>query len=152
MTIRKTDSAVEDNLRDKIMRNIEACEDKTLKVVLLTQLEVLDAIGRKIDAVMRDEEVLRDLVLNGDASTHGDDHRQWREFREEWVEIRPMLGILKDRYAHDGYCSWAVSKMDAEKQDAESRRKVRDGWLVHATWATTVVIAGALAAKYLGGV
>lgn len=150
MTIRKTDTAADDILRDKIMRNIEACEDKTLKTVLLMQLEVLDTIGKKIDAVMRDEESLRELVLNGDSPTHAADHREWREFRKEWVEIRPMFSVLRDRHQHGGYCPWAIAKMDSEKQDAESRRKVRDGWLVHAAWAMTVVIVGAFAAKYFG--
>lgn len=150
MTQRKTDEASDEAVRAKIMMAIQECEDKSMKVVLLMMLEILDSISRKIDAVMRDEESIRELVLNGDSATHAQDHRDWRAFSAEWVEISPALGIIKDRHAHGGYCPWALSKMEQEKKDEDSRRTVRDGWLSNVAWGLTTLIAVALTAWITG--
>ena len=140
----------EDALRIRIIRSIEECEDKSLKIVLLLMLEILDSIGKKIDTILRDEETLRELVLNGDAGTHAHEHDEWRNFHREWMEIKDPLYLTMRCHTHNGHCLWASEKMAKERADAESRRKVRDGWLVHFAWGLTTVIVGALAAKYLG--
>ena len=140
----------EDELRTRIIRSIEECEDKSLKVVLLLMLEVLDSIGKKIDTILRDEETLRDLVLNGDANTHAKEHDDWRNFHREWTKVKDQLSPITQCHTHSGYCLWAAEKMKKEQADAESRRKIRDNWLVHVAWALTTIITGALVAKYLG--
>ena len=150
MTQRKTDETADEAVRAKIMMAIQECDDKSMKVVLLMMLEILDSISRKIDAVMRDEESIRELVLNGDSATHAQDHRDWRDFKANWEEIGPSLGILKDRHAHGGYCPWALSKMEQEKKDEDSRRTVRDGWLGNVAWGLTTLIAVALTAWITG--
>jgi len=136
--IRRTDEAEADALRTRIMQGIEECEDRNTKVVLLMLLEVLDSIGRKIDAVMRDEETLRELVLNGDSHTHVEEHRRLREVLTQWPDVQAAA-------------TYTARKMDEERSGAASRRAVRDGWLVHVSWAVTVLIVAAMAGKYLGG-
>jgi len=150
MTQRKADETADEAVRAKIMMAIQECEDKSMKVVLLMMLEILDSISRKIDAVMRDEESIRELVLNGDSATHAQDHRDWRAFKTDWENISPSLGILKDRHAHGGYCPWAIAKMEQEKKDEDSRRTVRDGWLGNVAWGLTTLIAVALTAWITG--
>lgn len=150
MTQRKTDETADEAVRAKIMMAIQECDDKSMKVVLLMMLEILDSISRKIDAVMRDEESIRELVLNGDSATHAQDHRDWRAFSAEWGEISPAVGILKERHIHGGYCTYALRKMDEEQKEAASRRVVRDGWVTHVAWALTTIIVLAVYSQYFG--
>lgn len=140
----------ENTLRARIIHSIEECEDKSLKLVLLLMLELLDSIGEKIDTILRDERTLQELVLNGDANTHAQEHEEWRNFHREWAKEKEQLYSIMRCHTHNGYCSWATEKMKKEQADAESRRKIRDNWLVHVAWALTTIITGALVAKYLG--
>lgn len=145
----RRDDTDEQMLRAKIMKAIEACEDKSLQIVHLLMLEVLDSIGRKIDTVLKDEEAFRQMVLNGDAGTHTQDHRDWRGFKEEWDELQPAVTLMRDRHAHGGHCDWATMKMKEEADAKESSRQIKVNWASNALWGITMFIVGLVLAQFL---
>jgi hypothetical protein len=147
---RYTDKTSDEALREQIMAAIGECKDDSLRAVLLLMLAVLDSIGRKIDAVMRDEKTIKEMVLNGDSASHHDDHKEWAAFRQEWNQLRPVIALMQTRHAHGGQCAWSAGQIELQKDDAKSRRAIRDRWLSNAAWGATLLIAGALAGQYFG--
>jgi hypothetical protein len=147
---RYSDKTSDEALREQIMQAIGECKDDSLRDVLLLMLSVLDSIGRKIDAVMRDEKAIREMVLNGDSASHHDDHKEWAAFRQEWNQLRPVIALMQTRHAHGGQCAWSAGQIELQKADDASKRSIRDRWLANAAWGATLLIAGALAGQYLG--
>lgn len=97
-----------------ILKAINETNDPAMKTVLLLLLGVFEEIGAKIDNFVKNEQSLRDMVLNGHEPVHHT-HHEWLEHRiarEE--EIRGMM-------------IWIKNKMREETLNKESGRKIRDG-------------------------
>ncbi len=93
------------NVRSEILGAIAKTEDVNLKMILLLMLGVLEEIGSKIDAVISDEQALRDTVLNGHSINHHAHH--------DWIA---------QRIAHQGRCEWANKRIEAEKETADTKK------------------------------
>lgn len=130
-------------LKAKIAR--ENDEDRRTVLLLLlgvfeANLAGLEAISKKIDDLISDEQSLRQTVLNGHATNHDKHH--------EWVELRMNSGCAEA-------CGWAEKKMieeqDAAKTAAEDakadKRAARDALIrlvVTAVVSSAASIAGVL--------
>jgi len=88
-------------------------------------LGVLDTIGTKIDTILRDEQALRESVLNGHAATH-DEHHRW------------IAKIL----ASGGYCDYVAQKKQEEAEAALTKQSVWRKFLEGAAAHAGSVLAG----------
>lgn len=95
-----------------IMKTISETNDPAMKTVLLLLLGVFEEIGGKIDSVLKNEQALRQTVLNGHALNHDRDH--------EWLDRR----IKRDEQM-EVVIGWAENKIMKERQAEEDARKVK---------------------------
>lgn len=100
-----------------ILKAINETNDPAMKTVLLLLLGVFEEIGSKIDNVLNNEQAIKSMVLNGHEPVHHKHH--------EWLETR----IQRDKDI-EVIIAWVGKKMLEEEQNAESKRKVRDGLLI----------------------
>lgn len=138
------------SLRKDILDAMATVQDPGMRVVLMLLHRGLDSINRKIDLVLADEDKWKTMVLNGGAATHTDEHHWMRAFAAEWTEYKPMMDIVKDRHHNGGHCDYAKRMIDLEKDDAQSKRRVRDGVIEKLLWVAILLTTGALGSKYLG--
>lgn len=120
------------NVKSEILAAIAKTNDENMKMILLLMLGVLEEIGSKVDAVLKDEQSLRDTVLNGHAMNHDRHH--------EWVERRMAANHCEQ------VCGWAKNKMiledDEKKANITSARRIRDNLIERAGW---LVLCGLIA-------
>lgn len=138
------------SLRKDILDALATVQDPSMRVVLMLLHRGLDSINLKLDRVLSDEAKLKQIVLNGGAATHSDEHRWMQQFAMDWAEYRPMMDVIKDQHRNGGHCDYAKRMMEAEHDDAQSKRKVRDELAGKVLLAIIMLIAGALGSKYLG--
>lgn len=124
--------SVSATIKDQIVNAIAKSDDPQLKTVLMLMLHMQEEIVTKMDAVLADEKKLKELVLNGSAAEHDQDHT--------WVrERRAQAETLVDDHA------WVRAQRDDAAENKRSQRKIRDGLILNIVWG---VIAGAC--TYLG--
>ncbi len=138
------------SLRKDILDALATVQDPSMRVVLMLLHRGLDSINLKLDRVLSDEAKLKQIVLNGGAATHSDEHHWMQQFAMDWAEYKPKMDIVKDRHRNGGHCDYAKRMMEAEHDDAQSKRKVRDELAGKVLLAIIMLIAGALGSKYLG--
>lgn len=97
-----------------ILSAIAKTDDPAMKTVLLLLLGVFEEVVEKMDKVLSDEQTLRQMVLNGHEPVHHRDH--------EWIGKR----IAREDEV-EAVMSWAKQKMEEEKENRSSTRKIRDG-------------------------
>lgn len=137
-------------LRQDVLDALTTVQDPGMRIVLMLLHRSLESINLKLDRVLSDEAKLKSIVLNGGAATHTDEHHWMREFIAEWTEYKPLMDVLKDRHRNGGYCDYAKRMLEAEKDDANSRRKIRDDIAGKVLFGILMVILGAISTKYLG--
>ncbi len=118
------------NTRADIMAAIATMQDPNQRAVLMLLLKVLDDIGAKIDAVLADENKLREMVLNGHSEQH-DEHHVWvqRQIIHDEDHLRHHRWVQEHiEHGCDDVCAWARTKMAEEKENSASRRRVFEGW------------------------
>jgi hypothetical protein len=130
--------------RDKIIEAIAATKDDNLRAVLMIMLAVLEEIGAKVDSVLADEATLKAIVLNGTSGVHEDDHKWIEGLRKREPDVLHAMSYAEERHKHGGYCDFASRKLAEEKDDAQSRRKLRDGLTERIAWGILVIIAAGL--------
>lgn len=87
------------NVRSQIMRLIDAENDHKARNQLMLMLGIIEAmdagfarVEKKIDIVLKDEEAIKRIALNGLVPTHHDDHDWLKVHRRDHVEVyRPLL-------------------------------------------------------------
>lgn len=145
------------DLKAELLAAIDKAADQRDRTMLMLMFGLFEAtqqgineISGKIDMVLRDEQGLRDAVLNGHAKNHDRDHTWIAEqisYREQASEERRWV---RDRMAANcsDACDWARVKMtkevEAEKtsiEDAKADKRVARDALIR-----TVVAAVASAA------
>lgn len=104
------------DIKNDIVAAIAKTNDENMKVVLMLLLGVVSEIGDKIEAMRRDEEGLRDAVLNGHKPVHHAHH--------EWISAR-----MKE-------------EQEAALQDKASARKIRDGLIERGLWIVLALALG----------
>lgn len=137
-------------LRKDILDALATVQDPSMRIVLMLLHRGLDSINLKLDRVLSDEAKLKQIVLNGGAATHSDEHHWMRQFATDWAEYKPMMDVVKDRHKNGGHCDYARKMIEAERDDAQSKRKVRDDIAGRVLLAVIMVVAGAVGSKYLG--
>jgi len=130
----------------RIMEAIAQATDESQRIMLLLLLE----ISNKIDAVLNDESVLRQIVLNGHSETHHEDHRFIATLRDPEGDFAKWMQTGGDRARHGGYCDWAAKQQELQRENGAEKRKLIWGWAGQATWALTLLAAGAIGSKYMG--
>lgn len=128
-------------VRTKILAAIDATDDKMHRNLLLLMFGVLEQnergmkrIEEKIDTVLRDEQALRRIVLNGSMESHDDDHHWIREQRE--LDCPAV-------------CNWAQKKM-AEELESEKVSKGRFRMILDKMAEHAVTIMITAIAMYFG--
>lgn len=100
---RATDMAT--SAREQIISALAGVDDPNQKLLLLLMLTVVDEIGGKLEAILTDEESLRQAVLNGHTADH---------------------------HAHH---EWISAQIQAESDTKSSRSRIRDGLLEKLLWS-----------------
>lgn len=108
-------------VRQEIMEAITADGDVPQRTLLKIMLMVLDEIGGKIDVILRDEQGLRETVLNG----HTDRH----EAHHDWIEVQML----------------------AESDNKRSARKIAESVVEKFLYSVLVFAAGAFVMRLFGG-
>ena len=116
--------------KSEILSAIAKTDDPAMKTVLLLMLGVFEEIGGKIDSVLKNEQVLRQTVLNGHAVNHDRDH--------EWLDRR-----IKRDEKMDLIIGWAENKIIKEREAEEDHRKMKVGLFEK-------IIGGVLLAAIIG--
>lgn len=99
------------DVKSEILSAIAKTNDDNMKMLLLLMLGVLEEIGGKVDTVLKNENAMRTMVLNGHAPKHHD-HHDWVEKRmNRDGELEPLI-------------YWAAEKMRQEKEDSRNVRKM----------------------------
>ena len=109
------------DVRQEIMEAITADGDVPQRTLLKIMLMVLDEIGGKIDVILRDEQGLRETVLNG--------HTDMHEAHHDWVE----------------------AQMLAETENKRSTRKIAEGVVEQVFYSGLVFAAGAIVMRLFSG-
>ena len=115
-----------DELTEDIMNAIAGCDDPNMKAVLLIVHNGFAKLSSKIDAVLSDEETIKNIVLNGHSATFSDDMTWLHSFRMS----RP-----------NGKCPYVVRMEAAEELVNRSKRKVFESVAAHAITAITSILA-----------
>jgi hypothetical protein len=120
---------------DQIMQAIADCKDEDLRAVLIIIHSGFSQLNSKIDAVLKNEDQIKRIALNGSYDHHDEDHREWREFKK----THP-----------NGKCAY-VMKMEKEAEAASnSKRSVFESVAAHFLIAgLTLLGAWLLAGIYL---
>lgn len=93
-------------VRDEIMSAVDAEDDPKTRKILLFLVRMQEDIGQRLDRLFSNEAAIREMVLNGHATVHHDDH--------EW--IAEQRAGDKERIK---VCEWAKTKMEREAMAAE---------------------------------
>lgn len=136
-------------LKKDMMEALASIQDPGQKVVLMLLARSMDNISRKLDKVLADEAKLKQIVLNGSAKDH-DAHHRWIETRIlDSKEVDELMGFVKDRHAHGGYCDYAQKMIKSDEDNLVDKRKVKTGVAEKIILVVLGIIAAALSAKYL---
>lgn len=102
------------NVRSAILSEIAKTDDAHLKAILLLLFGVLEQgesglkrIELKIDRVLKDEAVIKRMVLNGHETAHHDHH--------DW---------LAERIRNGGQCAWSIRKQAEEAETARTKKSL----------------------------
>ena len=110
-------------LREQMLSQMATIDDANMRSIFSLLIQMVDInlsfqhrVINKIDAVLRDEARIKEIVLNGHVVNHRK-HHDWLE--ENLIRSDKLLHVLKLSEGHrmDGvYCKWAADKMEEEKQ------------------------------------
>ena len=157
MTLSRRETvAMEQSTESELLAAIQGAEDPAMRAILMIQLKMLrdvsgmfGALSKQIQEFMVDEKRISEMVLNGGAATHTDEHHWQREFRVEWESLRPVMNMMRDRHAKGGYCDYAKEMVNARSEDAKSKRNIRDDLITKFIWGAFILTIGAFVGKYL---
>jgi hypothetical protein len=130
---RKTDS--DDDITAQIMTAISQTTDPNMRAVLLIIHSGFGQLSAKIDAVLQDENTIKNIVLNGHSTYFHDDMTWLHEFR-------------KTRHA-EGKCPYVVRKELEDAEAAKSRRTISERLIERVIWGVAVVLTALLSAGAL---
>lgn len=120
---------------DQIMQAIADCKDEDLRAVLIIIHSGFSQLNSKIDAVLKNEDKIKRIALNGSYDHHDEDHHDWRAFKLTHPE---------------GKCAY-VRQLEREAEaDSNSKRSVFESVAAHfLTAGLTLLGAWLLAGIYL---
>ena len=118
-----------------ILKAINETNDPAMKTVLLLMLGVFEEIGEKIDSVLNNDATIRSMVLNGHEPVHHK-HHEWLDKR---IERDDEVRVLS---------SWVRVKMEEEKTQLASRRKVGESLTVEVLKYSIIGALGIAAGKF----
>lgn len=147
---------MEQSTESELLAAIQGAEDPAMRAILMIQLKMLrdvsgmfGALSKQIQDFMADEKRLSEMVLNGGAATHTDEHHWQREFRQEWEDLRPVINMMRERHAKGGYCDYASEMVHNRAEDQKSKRGIRDDLITKFIWGVFILIVGAFVGTYL---
>ena len=147
---------MEQSTESELLTAIQGAEDPAMRAILMIQLKMLrdvsgmfGALSKQIQEFMVDEKRISEMVLNGGAATHTDEHHWQREFRVEWESLRPVMNMMRDRHAKGGYCDYATEMVHNRAEDEKSKRGIRDDLITKFIWGMFILTVGAFVGKYL---
>lgn len=145
------------DLRADLLAAIDKAADQRDRTMLMLMFGLFEAmetgireISGKIDMVLRDEQGLREAVLNGHAKNHDRDHTWIAEQIEHKEQAAEDRRWVRDRRVSgcDATCDWVTKKMraeaDAEKtadEDAKADKRVARDALIRTIVAAVVSAA-----------
>lgn len=127
------------DLKAELLAAIDKAADQRDRTLLMLMFGLFEAtqqgiseISGKIDMVLRDEQGLREAVLNGHAKNHDRDHTWIAEQIQHKEQAAEERRWVRDRMAAEceSACDWAKGKMakeaEAEKDAKTDRREARN--------------------------
>lgn len=148
------------DLRAELLAAIDKAADQRDRTMLMLMFGLFEAtekgiseISGKIDMVLRDEQGLREAVLNGHAKNHDRDHTWIAEQIHHRGQAAEERRWVRDRMVADceAACNWAKQKMhkeaEAEKDAKADRREARNAVIrlvVTAVVSSAATVAGVL--------
>ena len=140
---------MEQSTESELLTAIQGAEDPAMRAILMIQLKMLrdvsgmfGALSKQIQEFMVDEKRISEMVLNGGAATHTDEHHWQREFRVEWESLRPVMNMMRDRHAKGGYCDYAAEMVHNRDEDKKSKRGIRDDFIKRLLWSGLLLLVG----------
>ena len=156
-------SSGSDAIKKEIFANLQTIEDpqyRTLLLLLIRSIEATDeatkemftTLNNKLDMVLKDEERIKEIALNGTYVKHDAHHVFIDKLLSDIELINFTLDMSRDRRKHKGYCDFAMKKIDEENIAKNSKRKILEGTTQTIVIAIIMFIFGATLSKLFPGV
>ena len=110
-------------LRENMLAQMATIEDASMRSIFSLLIQMVDInlsfqhrVINKIDAVLRDEARIKEIVLNGHVTNHRQ-HHDW--IQENLINTDKLKHVIRLSEGHrmDGvYCKWAADKIEEEKR------------------------------------
>lgn len=137
------------DLRKDMLEALGTIEDSGQSIVLMLLMRSMDNISHKLDKVLSDEAKIKHIVLNGHSDRH-DAHHKWTEDQiQKTASMDKTVEFVKHRADLGGYCDFASKKIEEEKAQKASKRKIGEGVLEKLLTAILMFLAGVLASGHL---
>lgn len=139
-------------LKRDILAEMAKIEDMNYRLTLSLVLRVIDVQDRlvlqmydKLDALIKDENRIREVALNGHEAHHHE-HHDWLEknlFKGDGLDY--ALKLAEVHRPNNGQCAWSAKKIAEEQaQQAENKKAGRD-FVRQGFFALMLFLAGVLA-------
>jgi len=130
------------HLKDEIITAMAQVEDAHHRIVLSLMIRTMNTqeafshkIFEKLELIIRDEQRIKDIVLNGHVHEHKRHH--------DWVEERM---VYTEREHVDELVRWATIKMNTEKEFAKDNKHYMREVLEKLLYAGILMVLGAVGA------
>lgn len=110
-------------LRENMLSQMATIEDSNLRSIFSLLIQMVDMnlsfqhrVIDKIDAVLRDEARIKEIVLNGHVVNHRYHHDWIEENLLKTDKLKHVIRLSEGHRQEGVYCKWAADKMEEEKQ------------------------------------
>ena len=136
-----------DQTQQQIMKAIADCKNDDLRAVLVLFHGGFQALGEKIDNVLKNEDAIKQIALNGHTDTHSQDHdwiKVYRRHSDRFVRDHEQLSRL-DFAKLEKISAWAEDQMQYQQAIANSRRRVGEGVAINILTSLVSILGTILA-------
>lgn len=136
-----------DQTQQQIMKAIADCKNDDLRAVLVLFHGGFQALGEKIDNVLKNEDAIKQIALNGHTDTHSQDHdwiKVYRRHSDRFVRDHEQLSRL-DLTKLEKISAWVEAQMQHQQAIANSRRRVGEGVAINILTSLVSILGTILA-------
>jgi len=123
------DKTEHSKLREDLYGAMMGVEDPTHRLIISFLLKLFEEqelfraeLLNKLDIVIKDEQAIKEIALNGHIDSH-EDHHDWLHHHLHKTDKLEHVIKLSEGHREEGvYCKWASDKM---KEEAENKKTVK---------------------------